>query len=57
MDYQDDADAEGQQHAEAIAGIALTQLINPGTPVIYGGFTQNVDMRSGSPAFGGPEGA
>ncbi|MEM7798204.1 MAG: trimethylamine methyltransferase family protein [Chloroflexota bacterium] len=51
------ASALAQQNAEALAGVALTQLINPGTPVVYGGFTQNVDMRSGSPAFGGPEGA
>ena len=35
--------------------LALTQLINPGTPVMYGGFTSNVDMRSGAPAFGTPE--
>jgi trimethylamine--corrinoid protein Co-methyltransferase len=46
-----------QQNAEALAGIALTQLVNPGAPVIYGGFTTNVDMKSGSPAFGTPEGA
>lgn len=51
------ASALAQQNAEALAGVALTQLINPGSPVIYGGFAQNVDMRSGSPAFGGPEGA
>jgi trimethylamine--corrinoid protein Co-methyltransferase len=44
-----------QQHAEALAGIAFTQLVRPGAPVIYGGFTSNVDMRSGSPAFGTPE--
>ncbi len=43
------------QHAEAIAGIALAQIVNPGTPVMYGAFTSNVDMRSGSPAFGTPE--
>jgi trimethylamine--corrinoid protein Co-methyltransferase len=49
--------AIAQQNAEALAGVALTQLINPGTPVIYGGFTTNVDMKSGSPAFGTPEGA
>ncbi|MEM7537326.1 MAG: trimethylamine methyltransferase family protein, partial [Chloroflexota bacterium] len=49
--------ALAQQNAEALGGIALSQLANPGSPVIYGGFTQNVDMRSGSPAFGGPEGA
>ena len=51
------ASALAQQNAEALAGIALAQLIRPGAPVLYGGFTQNVDMRSGSPAFGGPEGA
>jgi trimethylamine--corrinoid protein Co-methyltransferase len=44
-----------QQHAEALAGIAFTQLVRPGAPVLYGGFTSNVDMRSGSPAFGTPE--
>lgn len=44
-----------QQNAEALAGIALTQVVRPGSPVIYGGFTSNVDMRSGSPAFGTPE--
>lgn len=49
--------ALAQQNAEALGAIALTQLFNPGTPVVYGGFAQNVDMRSGSPAFGGPEGA
>jgi trimethylamine--corrinoid protein Co-methyltransferase len=49
------AGALAQQHAEALAGIALCQIINPGTPVIYGGFTSNVDMRTGAPAFGTPE--
>ena len=44
-----------QQNAEALAGIALIQIAHPGTPVIYGGFTSNVDMRSGAPAFGTPE--
>lgn len=44
-----------QQNAEALAGIALTQLINPGTPVVYGSFLSNSDMQSGSPAFGTPE--
>lgn len=51
------AAALAQQNAEALAGVALTQLVRPGTPVIYGGFTTNVDMKSGSPAFGTPEGA
>ena len=44
-----------QQNAEALLGVSLLQLTRPGTPVIYGGFTSNVDMRSGSPAFGTPE--
>ena len=51
------AAALAQQNAEALAGVALTQLVHPGAPVIYGGFTTNVDMRTGSPAFGTPEGA
>jgi len=41
-------------HAEAMAAIALTQLVNPGAPVCYGTFTSNVDMKSGAPAFGTP---
>ncbi len=42
-------------HAEALAGLTLTQLVQPGSPVMYGTFTSNVDMKSGSPAFGTPE--
>lgn len=42
-------------HAEALAGIALGQLVNPGAPVCYGTFTSNVDMKSGAPIFGTPE--
>lgn len=49
------AGALAQQHAEALAVVALVQIASPGAPVIYGGFTSNVDMRSGSPAFGTPE--
>ncbi|MBI3672903.1 MAG: trimethylamine methyltransferase family protein, partial [Rhizobiales bacterium] len=44
-----------QQHAEAMAGIVLAQIVRPGVPVMYGGFTSNVDMKSGAPAFGTPE--
>jgi trimethylamine---corrinoid protein Co-methyltransferase len=29
--------------------------VQPGVPVMYGGFTSNVDMKSGAPAFGTPE--
>ncbi len=42
-------------HAEALAGLTLAQITAPGAPVIYGSFTSNVDMKSGSPAFGTPE--
>jgi trimethylamine--corrinoid protein Co-methyltransferase len=44
-----------QQNAEALAGMVMTQVVRPGAPVVYGGFTSNVDMKSGSPAFGTPE--
>jgi len=42
-------------HAEALFGITLSQTVRPGAPVMYGSFTSNVDMKSGSPAFGTPE--
>ncbi len=45
------------QNAEALAGIAFAQIVRPGTPVMYGSFTSNIDMRSGAPAFGTPESA
>lgn len=51
------ASALAQQNAEALAGIALIQIVNPGAPTVYGGFTTNIDMKTGSPAFGTPEGA
>lgn len=43
------------QHAEALACIALTQIVRAGTPVSYGGFSSNVYMKSGAPAYGTPE--
>ena len=46
-----------QQLAEALSGIALAQLIRPGCPIIFGSFLSNIDMQSGSPAFGTPESA
>jgi trimethylamine--corrinoid protein Co-methyltransferase len=46
-----------QANAETLFGVALTQLVRPGAPVVYGSFTSNVDMRSGAPAFGTPENA
>ncbi len=47
--------ALAQQTAEALGIIALVQIIRPGCPSVIGGFTSNVDMRTGSPAFGTPE--
>ncbi|MBI5090538.1 MAG: trimethylamine methyltransferase family protein [Actinobacteria bacterium] len=49
------AGALAQQNAEALAGVTFIQCINPGAPAVYGGFTSNVDMQSGAPAFGTPE--
>jgi trimethylamine---corrinoid protein Co-methyltransferase len=44
-----------QQTAEALCIIALCQMLRAGAPCVMGGFTSNVDMRTGSPAFGTPE--
>src|SRR5450631_1284028 len=44
-----------QQSAEALCIVALCQMLRPGTPCVLGGFTSNVDMRTGAPAFGTPE--
>jgi trimethylamine--corrinoid protein Co-methyltransferase len=49
--------ALAQQVAEGLAGIALVQTINPGSPVVFGSFLSNTDMQSGSPSFGTPESA
>ncbi len=46
-----------QQVTEALAGVALAQLVRPGTPVVFGSFLSHTDMQSGSPGFGGPEAA
>ncbi|KRB22842.1 MULTISPECIES: trimethylamine methyltransferase family protein [Mesorhizobium] len=49
------AGALALQHAEALAGLTLAQIVRPGAPVVYGSFSSNVDMKSGAPAFGTPE--
>ena len=49
------AGALAQQHAEALAGLVMTQTVRRGAPFVYGSFTSNVDMKSGAPAFGTPE--
>lgn len=41
--------------AEVMAGIAYSQLIRPGAPVIFGAFVSSIDMHSGAPTFGTPE--
>ena len=44
-----------EQNAEVLGCLALSQLVRPGAPFVYGSFTSNVDMKSGAPAFGTPE--
>lgn len=46
-----------QQNAEVLAGLVLTQLVRPGTPVLYGTASSNLDMRTAAPAIGSPESA
>jgi trimethylamine--corrinoid protein Co-methyltransferase len=51
------AGAIAQAHAEASVGVALTQLVRPGAPAIYGNFYSTMNLRNGAPTFGMPEGA
>ena len=44
-----------QSLAEGMVGMALSQLIRPGAPVIYGNFVSSMSMQSGAPTFGTPE--
>jgi trimethylamine--corrinoid protein Co-methyltransferase len=44
-----------QQNAEVLSGIMVSQLANPGAPVLYGTVSAVLDMRSGATALGGPE--
>lgn len=41
--------------AEAMAGMAFTQLVRPGAPVVFGTFASSISMQSGAPTFGTPE--
>lgn len=43
------------QTAELLAGIVLTQWISPGTPVVFGSTSTNIDMKSGALCIGSPE--
>lgn len=44
-----------QIFAEALTGMALTQLVRPGAPVVFGTFASSISMQSGAPTFGTPE--
>lgn len=43
------------QNAEILTGVTLAQLVNPGTPVVYGSTSSAMDMRSGALSIGAPE--
>jgi trimethylamine---corrinoid protein Co-methyltransferase len=49
------AGTAAQTLAEALAGMALAQLVNPGAPVVLGSFASSISMQSGAPTFGTPE--
>jgi trimethylamine--corrinoid protein Co-methyltransferase len=49
------AGTAAQTLAEALSGMALTQLLNPGAPVVLGSFASSISMQSGAPTFGTPE--
>ena len=49
------AAAVTQTLAEAMAGMAFTQIVRPGAPVIFGSFAASMSMQSGAPTFGTPE--
>ena len=44
-----------QTLAEALAGMAFIQLLNPGAPMVFGSFASSLSMQSGAPTFGTPE--
>jgi trimethylamine--corrinoid protein Co-methyltransferase len=44
-----------QLHAEELSGLVLSQLVRPGTPVLYGGIPGMADMRDLSYRAGGVE--
>jgi trimethylamine--corrinoid protein Co-methyltransferase len=44
-----------QENAEILAGIVITQLLAPGTPIMYGGIPHIMDPRTGICSFGSPE--
>ncbi len=46
------ASAMALNTAEVLFGVALSQLVRPGAPVLYGCAAMNVDMKTGAPAYG-----
>ena len=44
-----------QTLAEGMVGIALTQLVRPGCPVVFGSFHSTMNLKSGALTFGSPE--
>jgi len=51
------AAAVAQALAEAMSGVAFSQLVRPGAPVVLGNFLSSMSLRSGAPTFGMPEAA
>jgi len=49
------AGTASQTLAEALAGMAFIQLLNPGAPLVFGSFASSLSMQSGAPTFGTPE--
>ena len=49
------AGVAAQTLAEALAGMAFTQLVRPGAPVVFGSFASSMSMQSGAPTFGTAE--
>jgi trimethylamine--corrinoid protein Co-methyltransferase len=48
------AGTAAQTLAEALAGMAFAQVVNPGAPVVFGSFASSLSMQSGAPTFGTP---
>jgi trimethylamine--corrinoid protein Co-methyltransferase len=44
-----------QAHAEILACLVVSQLVNPGAPVVYTSFARGIDMRTGTISMACPE--
>ena len=49
------AAAIAQSLAEVMVGVALGQLVRPGSPAVFGNFITTVNLRAGAPTFGTAE--